>query len=332
MSVAHSAEHWHAEAETARRRADSMQDAAARRIMLRVADVCVALANHAAKLEAGRKGPAPESRMMANPSVMEPTEKSPATLGDVLYAKPKVLVPEEDWAKLVRSVAAGDQLALQALYEMAHRMVFTLIMRLTADRETADELTLDVFEGVCQRALLYDAANGTVLGWIMNQARARAIDRLRLEGRQERGGGYDWHKRDEGSADVLRPAASLQAHLARRIAEQTGKPLVLLEAPLWSEPEWEQVASGIECKLLATDSERDRVSMLVRLARGASYPAHSHAGVEELHLLDGELWIDERKLYPGDYNYAPPGTGDERVWSETGCTCVLITNTKDILR
>jgi len=40
--------------------------------------------------------------------------------------------------------------------------------------------------------------------------------------------------------------------------------------------------------------------MLVRLAPGATYPAHTHAGVEELHLLDGELWIDECKLVPGD--------------------------------
>ena len=55
-------------------------------------------------------------------------------------------------------------------------------------------------------------------------------------------------------------------------------------------------------------------------------------GVEELHLLDGELWIDERKLFPGDYNYGAPGAGDERVWSETGCTCVLITSTRDLLR
>src|SRR5258707_11731107 len=62
------------------------------------------------------------------------------------------------------------------------------------------------------------------------------------------------------------------------------------------------------------------VSMLVRLTPGASYPAHTHAGVEELHLLDGELWIDGRKLVPGDYNYGAPGTGDERVWSETGCS------------
>jgi anti-sigma factor ChrR (cupin superfamily) len=133
-------------------------------------------------------------------------------------------------------------------------------------------------------------------------------------------------------ADVLRPDSSLQDRLAQRIAGQTGGQPVPPPARQWSEPPWEQVAPGIECKLLATDTQRRRVSMLVRLAPGASYPAHTHAGVEELHLLDGELWIDDRKLVPGDYNYGPPGTGDDRVWSQTGCTCVLITSTDDALR
>jgi anti-sigma factor ChrR (cupin superfamily) len=131
--------------------------------------------------------------------------------------------------------------------------------------------------------------------------------------------------------DVLRPTHALQMQLALRIAEETGKQPVLPPAPQWSEPEWEKVATGIECKLLATDTEKDRVSMLVRLAPGARYPAHTHTGTEELHLLDGELWIDERKLFPGDYNYGAPGAGDEWVWSETGCTCVLVTSTKDVL-
>jgi hypothetical protein len=132
--------------------------------------------------------------------------------------------------------------------------------------------------------------------------------------------------------DVLRPTTSLQERLALRFAKETGKQPVLPPARQWSEPEWEQVAPGIECKLLATDTERHRVSMLVRLAPGASYPAHTHAGVEELHLLDGELWIDERKLVSGDYNHGALGVDDERVWSETGCTCVLVTSTKDVLQ
>jgi anti-sigma factor ChrR (cupin superfamily) len=132
--------------------------------------------------------------------------------------------------------------------------------------------------------------------------------------------------------DVLRPTTSLHQRLALRISGETGTLSVLPPVRRWSEPEWEQVAPGIDCKLLATDAERHRVSMLVRLAPGASYPAHTHAGAEELHLLDGELWIDGRKLVPGDYNYGAPGAGDERVWSEAGCTCALITSTEDVLR
>jgi quercetin dioxygenase-like cupin family protein len=94
----------------------------------------------------------------------------------------------------------------------------------------------------------------------------------------------------------------------------------------WAEPEWKEAAPGISCKLLATDTEKNRVSMLVRLASGTEYPPHRHAGPEELHLLYGELMIGDRRLYPGDYNRAEPGSADHRVWSETGCTCVLVTS------
>jgi RNA polymerase sigma-70 factor (ECF subfamily) len=113
-------------------------------------------------------------------------QNSANTLGDLLYSKARAAVPEQDWARLVQLTAAGDQLALHALYERSHRLVFTLIMRITANRETAEELTIDVFHDVWRRASRYDAANGTVLGWIMNQARSRAIDRLRFENRKKR--------------------------------------------------------------------------------------------------------------------------------------------------
>ena len=131
--------------------------------------------------------------------------------------------------------------------------------------------------------------------------------------------------------DVLRPSDSLPARLAARIAAETGEAPVMPPAREWAEPDWEEVAPGISCKLLATDTEKHRVSMLVRLLPGVAYPPHVHAEIEELHLLDGELWIDERKLVPGDYNRAEAPTGDKRVWSETGCTCVLITSTRDLL-
>lgn len=128
-------------------------------------------------------------------------------------------------------------------------------------------------------------------------------------------------------------SATIWERLARRITEDAGE---ASEAPAlkweWHEPSWREAAPGLTYKILAADQARDRVSLMVRLAPGVAYPPHHHAGVEVLHLLDGELWIDERKLLPGDYNRSEPGTSDQRVWSETGCTCVLITSTRDVLR
>jgi RNA polymerase sigma-70 factor (ECF subfamily) len=131
----------------------------------------------------------------------ERTKQLPATLGDVLYARSKGGAPEQEWVTLVQSIAAGDQFALHALYERAHRAVFTLVMRITANRETAEELTIDVFHDVWRRASGYDVANGTVLGWIMNQARSRAIDRLRFESRKKRSGNGDEQPPAEVAAD-----------------------------------------------------------------------------------------------------------------------------------
>ena len=138
---------------------------------------------------------------------------------------------------------------------------------------------------------------------------------------------------------TLPPPAPIWTNLAERIANAPRKkatspaPSVTWSgAQDWQEPQWEEAAPGIYCKLLSTDKEADRVSMLVRLAPGVSYPPHRHAGVEELYLLEGQLWIEDRLLYPGDYNRAEPGTADQRVYSETGCMCLLITSPSDELR
>ena len=131
--------------------------------------------------------------------------------------------------------------------------------------------------------------------------------------------------------DLLRPAESLWGRLARRIASEQGtQPFVPpLDAPV--KPDWEEAAPGIHVKLLASDAENDTLSMLVRLDPGTDYPGHRHASIEELILLHGILKVDDRTLYPGDFISSEAGSVDHRVWSETGCTCFLLTSTEDIL-
>src|SRR5216684_3119875 len=55
------------------------------------------------------------------------------------------------------------------------------------DQRDSETRTLgDVFYEVWRRASTYDPADGSVVGWIMNQARSRAIDRFRFEHRKKR--------------------------------------------------------------------------------------------------------------------------------------------------
>ena len=104
------------------------------------------------------------------------------TLGDVLYADSTIpQESEKSWEAMLQSIAARDVTALHALWERTHRLVYTLNLRLTANPQTAEELTLQVFYDVWTGAQPHDPAKGTVLAWIMNKSRARAIERLCAE-------------------------------------------------------------------------------------------------------------------------------------------------------
>ena len=255
----------------------------------------------------------------------------PPTLGDVLYAhNPQEPVPEAMWVGLVQSIAAHDPLALHALYTRMYGVLFAWIVRVVNDWETSEELTLDVFHDVWRGASTYDPVGNSVVGWIMDQARSRTTARQTFEQQISLRSAVEVLVLSP--PDMLRPSPFLWAHLAQRIAVRPRNVPFLLPGARRVEPEWNEVAPGISCLLLAADREQHRVSMLVHLAPGIAYPSHTHAGVEELYLLHGELMIEDRKLYPGDYNRAEPGSGDQFVWSETGCICVLLTSTRDVLR
>jgi RNA polymerase sigma-70 factor, ECF subfamily len=174
----------------------------------------------------------------------------PQTLGRLLYADAsRARLPEADWVALVSAIAARDQRALRALYERAHRIVFTLIMRITGDRETAEELTLDVFHDVWRRACAYDAAGGTVVGWIMNQARSRAIDRVRFEQRKKRVKPHTDEPLRPAAANGCDEALSLehQGRLLRNaMSVLTPEERQAIEIAYFSELTYSEVASRLD--------------------------------------------------------------------------------------
>jgi quercetin dioxygenase-like cupin family protein len=248
----------------------------------------------------------------------------PTLLADVLYSGQwSALVAESEWIDLVQAISLGNEGSFRALVERMHPWVFTLSFRIVGERRGAEEATVDTFWDIWTRVAKYKLEKGTVVAWIMNQARHNALRKLAPGSRTPQA----MRSRPLPAMDAV--FETLWATLAQRI--DRGARGVAQASQGIADVQWREVAPGITCKLLANDAKAHQVSMLVRLVPGGEYPPHTHAGLEELHLLEGELWIDERKLFPGDYNRAEAPSGDKRVWSETGCMCVLITSTKDEL-
>jgi RNA polymerase sigma-70 factor, ECF subfamily len=171
------------------------------------------------------------------------------TLGDILYAdKSKIRVSEDEWLRLIQAIVGGDQGALHSLYEQTHRIVFTLIVRIIMNRETAEEVTVDLFFEVWRKASTYDPANGSVIGWIMNLARSRAIDRLRFDQRKKRVNTYPHDLRP--TTDIVDPQQACLFEEQSRLLRDSLQVLSteerrVIETSFFSELTYEQTASKL---------------------------------------------------------------------------------------
>lgn len=188
--------------------------------------------------------------LIVNGPKHESREIGPAgTLGDLLYADPaKPRVSEKEWRELVEAIAAGDQLALRALYDRTHRLVFTLTMRILGNHASAEEVTLDVFHDIWRRASAYDGKGGSVLGWVMNQARSRAIDRLRFEGRKKRAPSAVADPQPQAmTTEAAAEEGSDQARVLQQVMQSlTPDERQAIEAAYFSELTYVQVAAQLD--------------------------------------------------------------------------------------
>ena len=153
-------------------------------------------------------------------------------------------------------------------------------------------------------------------------------------------------------AGLPTPAAQVRAKLLRAIeAAPSGEPM-LKEARPWQQlthvsgqelgrglatvsdgPDgWLRSSlAGIEIKPLFVDAAQRRVSMLVRMAPGSTYPKHRHAGSEECFVVSGEILVGERTLRAGDYQVASTGSVHGVQRTESGCVLFIVSSQDDEL-
>ena len=74
--------------------------------------------------------------------------------------------------------------ALVDVYALYGKRVFSLILRIVHDRQTAEEILQDTFMRLWNRYELYDPEKGALLSWLFRVARNLALDFRRKESRR----------------------------------------------------------------------------------------------------------------------------------------------------
>jgi RNA polymerase sigma-70 factor (ECF subfamily) len=161
-------------------------------------------------------------------------DASPLTLGDLLYADPRITcVPEKEWVALVRGIAAGERSALRTLFEKTYPLVFSYLMLCTGDRRIAERLVLEVFEVLWCEAPVFDSAGAPVLGWVMRQARLGVLAHASGAESVQRGSDtIAMSLHDVGQAGTSNASRPSDARLQRALEDLTVVERASIEAAL----------------------------------------------------------------------------------------------------
>ncbi|WP_298490170.1 sigma-70 family RNA polymerase sigma factor [uncultured Chloroflexus sp.] len=80
---------------------------------------------------------------------------------------------------LIDLIVQREEAALGVLYDRYASLVYAIALRVTGDRQTAEEVMQDVFQSIWQTAGGFQRQTGVVAAWIIGITRHRAIDVLR---------------------------------------------------------------------------------------------------------------------------------------------------------
>lgn len=82
---------------------------------------------------------------------------------------------------LIERVSKDDKDAFGELYDATASRVFAVVLRITSNKELAEEVVSDAYMQAWRTAVNYDRALAAPLTWLIMIARSRAIDALRRE-------------------------------------------------------------------------------------------------------------------------------------------------------
>jgi RNA polymerase sigma-70 factor (ECF subfamily) len=84
-------------------------------------------------------------------------------------------------AALIARIAAGDKLAMRALFARHHVRIFRFVTRLVSDHQLAEDVISEVFLEVWRHAAAFEARSAGST-WLLSIARFKALSALRRRG------------------------------------------------------------------------------------------------------------------------------------------------------
>jgi anti-sigma factor ChrR (cupin superfamily) len=146
------------------------------------------------------------------------------------------------------------------------------------------------------------------------------------------------------AAPLRKPPSRLKRVLTERISGSSSPASQLQPWKFWGaeaseelhvvrrdEGVWTTIAGGVYAKRLYADPGRDRVTMLIRMDPGSTFPSHRHGGPEECLVLEGEIRVGDLVLRAGDYQCAPLHSVHEVTRTDTGCLLLIVSSQHDQL-
>ena len=125
----------------------------------------------------------------------------------------------------------------------------------------------------------------------------------------------DYHLVPAGfdSPALFAPAGALLFLRESRLPAEAGDvPITVRDAAAG----WPDYAPGIQRRVLW--QRHGQAALLYYAQPGAQVPQHVHGHDEECLMVQGELFLDDLLLQPGDYQLAPAGTGHRITETDTG--------------
>jgi RNA polymerase sigma-70 factor (ECF subfamily) len=171
-----------------------------------------------------------------------------------------------DESLLLLQIARKDQAALAKLYDRYGRASYALAYKILGSQEEAEEVVLDVFSQIWQKAATYDPKRSRADTWLFMLTRSRSLDRLRVLQRTLRAA-------EACLADAKIPSAGIAEPMEDAILEERSE---RVKAALETLPAEQRIAielayyQGLTCAAIATQLGVPTGTIKTRIRLGIS--------------------------------------------------------------